>query len=83
MQLNSNQLFLTGIPRHSSCLSISFLMFGVNPQRHGIFSYRIFSTSEVVLVVLLAARDNIMRTVGRSALPKLVIYASDQIEDND
>ncbi|KAK2378316.1 DNA-binding HORMA family protein [Trifolium repens] len=55
MQLNLNQLFLTSMPRHSSCLRISFLMFGVNPQRHGIFSYRIFSTSEVVLVVLLAA----------------------------
>jgi hypothetical protein len=57
------------------------LKFGVNPQRHGIFSYRIFSTSEVVLVVLLAARDNIMRTVGRSALPKLVIFFPPQ--DND
>jgi hypothetical protein len=64
-------------------LNYKTLKFGVNPQRHGIFSYRIFSTSEVVLVVLLAAGDNIMRTVGRSAVPKLVIYASDQIEDND
>ncbi|XP_061343435.1 tyrosine decarboxylase 2 isoform X1 [Gastrolobium bilobum] len=36
------------------------------------------TASEAVLVVLLAARDKILRRVGRSALPKLVIYASDQ-----
>jgi hypothetical protein len=36
------------------------------------------TASEAVLVVLLAARDKILRTVGRSALPKLVMYASDQ-----
>lgn len=36
------------------------------------------TASEAVLVVLLAARDKILRTVGRSALPKLVTYGSDQ-----
>lgn len=36
------------------------------------------TASEAVLVVLLAARDKILRRVGRSALPKLVTYASDQ-----
>ncbi|XLT33663.1 hypothetical protein HN873_064955, partial [Arachis hypogaea] len=36
------------------------------------------TASEAVLVVLLAARDKILRTVGKDALPKLVTYASDQ-----
>ncbi|CAL0309800.1 unnamed protein product [Lupinus luteus] len=36
------------------------------------------TASEAVLVVLVAARDKILRRVGRSALNKLVIYASDQ-----
>ncbi|KAG5055428.1 hypothetical protein JHK85_007938 [Glycine max] len=36
------------------------------------------TASEAVLVVLLAARDKILRRVGRNALPKLVMYASDQ-----
>ncbi|XLR26857.1 hypothetical protein S83_054757, partial [Arachis hypogaea] len=36
------------------------------------------TASEAVLVVLLAARDKILRTVGKGALPKLVTYASDQ-----
>ncbi|KAL5059783.1 hypothetical protein RYX36_031387 [Vicia faba] len=36
------------------------------------------TASEAVLVVLVAARDKILRTVGRTALPKLVAYASDQ-----
>lgn len=36
------------------------------------------TASEAVLVVLLAARDKILRRLGRSALPKLVMYASDQ-----
>lgn len=36
------------------------------------------TASEAVLVVLLAARDKILRRVGRSSLPKLVTYASDQ-----
>lgn len=36
------------------------------------------TASEAVLVVLLAARDKILRRVGKSALPKLVTYASDQ-----
>lgn len=36
------------------------------------------TASEAVLVVLLAARDRILRRIGRSALSKLVIYASDQ-----
>ncbi|XP_028765583.1 tyrosine decarboxylase 1-like isoform X2 [Neltuma alba] len=36
------------------------------------------TASEAVLVVLLAARHKILRKVGKSALPKLVMYASDQ-----
>ncbi|XP_017411095.1 tyrosine decarboxylase 2 [Vigna angularis] len=36
------------------------------------------TASEAILVVLLAARDKILRRLGRSALPKLVMYASDQ-----
>jgi glutamate/tyrosine decarboxylase-like PLP-dependent enzyme len=40
------------------------------------------TASEAVLVVLLAARDKILRTVGRSALPKLVTYASDQVHSS-
>ncbi|XP_027349843.1 tyrosine decarboxylase 1 isoform X2 [Abrus precatorius] len=36
------------------------------------------TASEAVLVVLLAARDKILRKVGRGSLPKLVTYASDQ-----
>lgn len=36
------------------------------------------TASEAVLVVLLAARDKILRKVGRSALPRLVMYGSDQ-----
>ncbi|XP_038995499.1 tyrosine decarboxylase 2 isoform X2 [Hibiscus syriacus] len=36
------------------------------------------TASEAVLVVLLAARDNVLRRVGKNALEKLVVYASDQ-----
>ncbi|MED6147516.1 Tyrosine decarboxylase 2 [Stylosanthes scabra] len=36
------------------------------------------TASEAVLVVMLAARDKMLRTVGKDALPKLVTYASDQ-----
>ncbi|XP_062148052.1 phenylacetaldehyde synthase [Alnus glutinosa] len=36
------------------------------------------TASEAVLVVLLAARDEILRRVGKNALEKLVVYASDQ-----
>ncbi|VFR00595.1 unnamed protein product [Cuscuta campestris] len=36
------------------------------------------SASEAVLVVLLAARDRILRQVGRECIGKLVVYASDQ-----
>ncbi|PQQ17545.1 tyrosine decarboxylase 1 isoform X1 [Prunus yedoensis var. nudiflora] len=36
------------------------------------------SASEAVLVVLLAARDKILRRVGKNSLEKLVLYASDQ-----
>uniref|UniRef100_A0AAU8CHY9 TDC n=1 Tax=Corchorus olitorius TaxID=93759 RepID=A0AAU8CHY9_9ROSI len=36
------------------------------------------TASEAVLVVLLAARDKILRGVGKGALEKLVVYASDQ-----
>ncbi|KAE8727865.1 Tyrosine decarboxylase 1 [Hibiscus syriacus] len=36
------------------------------------------TASEAVLVVLLAARDNVLRVVGKDALEKLVVYASDQ-----
>ncbi|KAJ9697060.1 hypothetical protein PVL29_009011 [Vitis rotundifolia] len=36
------------------------------------------TASEAVLVVLLAARDRVLRTVGKTALEKLVVYGSDQ-----
>ncbi|XP_022758546.1 tyrosine decarboxylase 1 isoform X3 [Durio zibethinus] len=36
------------------------------------------TASEAVLVVLLAARDKALRRVGKGALEKLVVYASDQ-----
>ncbi|KAK0582374.1 hypothetical protein LWI29_024892 [Acer saccharum] len=36
------------------------------------------TASEAVLVVLLAARDKALRKVGKNALEKLVVYASDQ-----
>ncbi|XVE78004.1 hypothetical protein DITRI_Ditri13aG0109300 [Diplodiscus trichospermus] len=36
------------------------------------------TASEAVLVVLLAARDKVLRRVGKGALEKLVVYASDQ-----
>ncbi|XP_050364044.1 tyrosine decarboxylase 2 [Argentina anserina] len=36
------------------------------------------TASEAVLVVMLAARDKILRRVGKNALEKLVVYASDQ-----
>ncbi|KAE8660391.1 Tyrosine decarboxylase 1 [Hibiscus syriacus] len=36
------------------------------------------TASEDVLVVLLAARDNVLRRAGKDALEKLVVYASDQ-----
>ncbi|CAA7055704.1 unnamed protein product [Microthlaspi erraticum] len=36
------------------------------------------SASEAVLVVLIAARDNVLRSVGKKALEKLVVYSSDQ-----
>lgn len=36
------------------------------------------TASEAVLVVVLAARDNFLRRVGKNALGKLVVYASDQ-----
>ncbi|XP_044492294.1 tyrosine decarboxylase 2 [Mangifera indica] len=36
------------------------------------------TASEAVLVVLLAARDKALRRVGKNALEKLVVYASDQ-----
>ncbi|XP_026666219.1 tyrosine decarboxylase 2 isoform X2 [Phoenix dactylifera] len=36
------------------------------------------TASEAVLVVLLAARDKILRKVGKKSLEKLVVYASDQ-----
>lgn len=36
------------------------------------------TASEAVLVVLLAARDKVLRRVGKSALEKLVVYVSDQ-----
>ncbi|XP_020425168.1 tyrosine decarboxylase 1 isoform X2 [Prunus persica] len=36
------------------------------------------TASEAVLVVLLAARDKILRRVGKNSLEKLVVYASDQ-----
>ncbi|KAH9729094.1 Phenylacetaldehyde synthase [Citrus sinensis] len=36
------------------------------------------TASEAVLVVLLAARDNALKRVGKNSLEKLVVYASDQ-----
>ncbi|XP_004292248.1 PREDICTED: tyrosine decarboxylase 1-like [Fragaria vesca subsp. vesca] len=36
------------------------------------------TASEAILVVMLAARDKILRRVGKNALEKLVVYASDQ-----
>lgn len=36
------------------------------------------TASEAVLVVLLAARDKILRKVGKDAIRKLVVYFSDQ-----
>lgn len=36
------------------------------------------TTSEVVLVVLLAVHDKILRVVGKELIEKLVVYASDQ-----
>ncbi|PSR94897.1 Tyrosine decarboxylase, partial [Actinidia chinensis var. chinensis] len=36
------------------------------------------TASEAVLVVLLAARDKVLRRVGKDAIGKLVVYASDQ-----
>lgn len=36
------------------------------------------TASEAVLVVLLAARDRVLRRLGKNALEKLVVYASDQ-----
>lgn len=36
------------------------------------------TASEAVLVVLLSARDQILDTVGKDALNKLVVYTSDQ-----
>lgn len=33
---------------------------------------------EAVLVVVLAARDRILKKVGKTLLPQLVAYASDQ-----
>ncbi|KAJ0967391.1 hypothetical protein J5N97_024308 [Dioscorea zingiberensis] len=36
------------------------------------------TASEAILVVLLAARDKVLRKIGRNSLEKLVVYASDQ-----
>ncbi|XP_030934742.1 tyrosine decarboxylase 1 [Quercus lobata] len=36
------------------------------------------TASEAVLVVLLAARDKVLRRLGKNALEKIVVYASDQ-----
>ncbi|CAI9107534.1 OLC1v1006908C3 [Oldenlandia corymbosa var. corymbosa] len=36
------------------------------------------TASEAVLVVLLAARDKVLRSIGKDALGKLVVYSSDQ-----
>ncbi|OVA02291.1 Pyridoxal phosphate-dependent decarboxylase [Macleaya cordata] len=36
------------------------------------------TASEAILVALLAARDKVLRKVGKNSLPKLVAYASDQ-----
>lgn len=40
------------------------------------------TASEAVLVVLLAARDKVLRRVGKDALEKLVVYASDQMHSS-
>lgn len=36
------------------------------------------TASEAILVVLLAARDKVLKRVGKNALEKLVVYTSDQ-----
>lgn len=36
------------------------------------------TASEAILVALLAARDKVLKKVGKNSLPKLVAYASDQ-----
>ncbi|MFS7987218.1 putative tyrosine decarboxylase [Helianthus anomalus] len=36
------------------------------------------TASEALLVVLLASRDKVLREVGKDALPRLVVYGSDQ-----
>ena len=36
------------------------------------------TASEAVLVVLLAARDKVLRKIGKDAIGKLVVYSSDQ-----
>uniref|UniRef100_M4F6H3 Tyrosine decarboxylase n=1 Tax=Brassica campestris TaxID=3711 RepID=M4F6H3_BRACM len=36
------------------------------------------SASEAILVVMIAARDKVLRTAGKNALGKLVVYSSDQ-----
>ncbi|KAG9144948.1 hypothetical protein Leryth_021671 [Lithospermum erythrorhizon] len=36
------------------------------------------TASEAILVVLLAARDRVLRNIGRESIGKLVVYASDQ-----
>lgn len=37
------------------------------------------TASEAILVVLLAARDKIIRRIGRKSMDKLVVYSSDQV----
>lgn len=37
------------------------------------------TASEAILVVLLAARDKIIRRIGRNSMDKLVVYSSDQV----
>lgn len=36
------------------------------------------TSSEAILVTLLAARDKVLRRIGKNSLGKLVVYASDQ-----
>ncbi|KAL0803102.1 hypothetical protein Bca101_058278 [Brassica carinata] len=36
------------------------------------------SACEAILVVMIAAREKVLRSVGKKALPKLVVYSSDQ-----
>lgn len=36
------------------------------------------TASEAVLVVLLAARDKVLRKIGKDAIGKLAVYSSDQ-----